>query len=91
MEPQSHYAIGLSNNEEEVTIEQEGIVYPVRFIKNWPHDGINVIIVHRANTTSPKFPFVIRLISKTTSPIEIIGVFRAISTNQIRPIPIIQQ
>jgi TIR domain len=93
MEPQSHYAIGIENSEDEIDCSAEGMNYPIRFInKSLTPDGqSNFIILQRANATSPGFPFVVKLISKSSTPLKITGLYRAISSSQVRPIPIIEQ
>ena len=94
MEPQSHFAVGLENDENEINYSSEGINYLVRFVKDWPLDTntkSNFLIIQRANATSPGFPFVIRVTSKLGSPVRITGLFRAVSSNQVRAISVIQE
>ncbi len=93
MEPQSHFAIGIENDENEINYSFEGIVYPTRFVKDWKLDAstkTNFLIVQRANATSPGFPFVVKLTSKVNSPLKVNGLFHAVSSNQVRAIPVIQ-
>ena len=94
MEPQSHFAVGLENDENEINYSSEGINYLVRFVKDWPLDAntkSNFLIIQRANATSPGFPFVISVTSKLGSPVRITGLFRAVSSNQVRAIPVIRE
>ncbi len=93
MEPQSHFAIAVENNEDEIICSPEGTVYPTRFIKDQLIDGkaTNFIVLQRPNPTSPGFPFIINITSKTNSPIKIEGLFRATSSTEIRSIPVIHQ
>ena len=92
MEPQSHFAIEVENYEEDVICSPEGMVYPSRFIKDWIFDGkpTNFIVVLRPSPLSPGFPFIVNLTSKTSPKVIIKGLYRAISSTQLRAIPVIQ-
>jgi hypothetical protein len=92
MEPQSMFVVLVGNNEDELECSTEGYTMPTRFLKdqNIFDTAANAIIVSRPNATSPGFPFVVKLLKKKNVPIDLLGLLRAVSATQVRPIPVIE-
>ncbi len=91
-EQHSQYLILHKNDEAELSCSTEESFYELRHIKDLvlnSGDKFNAIIISRSKATSPNFPFILELSTKTKNPILFQDVMRANAANSYTSIPII--
>ncbi|KTC78704.1 toll/interleukin-1 receptor domain-containing protein [Legionella cincinnatiensis] len=92
MEPQSMYGILLGNDKDDILYKAHEAMFNNGFVENMIlSNGIkgNLVMLSRANPTSPDFPFSVEIESKTT--LKIIGAMKAISRDKYTMIPLIDK
>ena len=93
MEPHSRYAILVENDESEITWTAENESMTIGgFTKDMTlNDGrkVNVIAIGRYSATTPSFPFIVKVMSRGTTQVRLVGLMRAISQEQYAGIPMI--
>jgi len=89
MEPQAQFAILLTNPKDDYSYNVEGISLPSNYLEDFDVAGekYNVIQVARANPVSPGFPFVVNIIPKVNTSINIGGLMHATASTQYKDIP----
>lgn len=95
MEPQSRYLILLANTESEVSWSAVGEgQYESGFNSNISLNNgriVNGLLMARQSATSPGFPFIAEVKSKTGAEIKILGTMRIAARDQFAGIPLIEQ
>lgn len=95
LEPQSRYLILVGNSKQDLDIKCiSNEMFMHGFSENLKlNNGLetNALPVSISRGTSPGFPFVIEIIPKEGIEIKLNGLMRAISQNEYKPIPVIQE